>query len=119
MDLPFDLSAYEWGGFYYRVFSVIKFEYDEIAQITDDFFLDKFNYLRYVKTFSFQGNKLKKIPERFFQNFEAIVDLDLSANQFENISDLSLTNGKFLFTYFEYCRPRGRTDSDAGWSLYK
>jgi hypothetical protein len=94
MDLPFDLSHFRRNNF-----PVIKFENDDIEKISDSFFLDTFHYLSFVETFSFQGNKLKKIPEKFFQNFEEISNLDLSKNQFENIANMSLTNGKFIFLF--------------------
>ncbi len=97
MDLPFDLTPYtSINGSGHRDFTIVKFEYDEINKISDDFFSDSFLFMRYIETFSFRGNKLKKIPDKFFQNFEYLVHLDLSQNQFENISDLAFVNGKFL-----------------------
>ncbi len=92
MKNPFDLTPLTEHKSWY--FTIMKFEYDEIATISDDFFLESFKFLKDLETFSLRGNKLKKIPEKFFRNFETINNLDLSQNLFENISDLSFISGK-------------------------
>jgi hypothetical protein len=92
MDRPFDLTPYALC----RNFTEMKFEFDKIEQISDSFFLDTFTFLWSVESFSLRGNKLEKIPEKFFQNFDLVIQLDLSENLFENISDLAFANGKFF-----------------------
>ena len=93
MKRSFDLTPYYAGC---RSFVIMKFEYDEITNISDDFFPEKFVFLSEIETFSFRGNKLEKIPKKFFQNFKSIVNLDLSQNQFENISDLAFISGEWF-----------------------
>ena len=96
MDRPFDLTPY-YGNC--RNFTVMKFEYDEIKKISDNFFLETFQFLTTVETFSLRGNELERIPENFFLNFETLIKLDLSQNLFENISDLAFVHGTFLLIF--------------------